>query len=355
MDTIIYNIIPAKVELSCEALAIRAGLLMGNRAFSTGSSYCFIYYEEMLLDKNNCLELKLRILERDPEFLQPGQKPGDMLRTMRTLWKSRRNTECLMHYKRMERAVDTLFKIHATESVQPLMKFGMVQLATLQDGGDLIVNYADAPKGEDYKDGFRISNMMQLKDIDEQMTGPCAFILFDKLATLPEQDEARLTHMFRIPNLNALHNEQLIAVRERLRPVMTRLQQLLQPISYTSDGTPHFGGNWQKDRMAEVGKAIQQAIDVNEDLNWVLSLQPDVAIDVLVGEMDTHRFWQHMRDNALIPDDSWEVLQALPKDGAFPHTIPVISLHSNHGTGPIERNLSEENRIQHRRKTLSLD
>ncbi|MCF8257674.1 MAG: hypothetical protein K9J06_08980 [Flavobacteriales bacterium] len=355
MDIIVYNLITARLELSTEAAAIRAGLLMGNHTFSTGSSYSFIFFEEMLLDRNNTIVLKLGILEGEPDFFEPGQKPGDMLRMMRMLWKNRRKKDCLKHYKHMEHLIDTLFKERVTEIVKPMKKFGMVQLASLQDGGDLIVNYADAPKGEGYKDGFRISNMMQLKDIDRQMAGPIAFILFDRSATLPEQDEAGLTHVFRIPNLNALSNDHFLAVRECLRPVMARLQELLQLTPHTGDRPPHLGGNWQHDRMGEVGKAIQEAIDANEDLNWVLSFRPDIAIDVLVGEMETHRFWQHIRDNGLIPDDSWEVLQALPKDGPYPQTIPVIVMRSNQGTGHRERNLSEENRMQHRRKTISLD
>jgi hypothetical protein len=355
MDTIVYNLIPAGLNISVESLSIRLGLVLSQHVFSTGSSHCFIYYEEMMLDKTNCLELKLRILEREPDFLEPGQKPGDVLRAMRLLWKSRRKTECLKQYKKMERSVDNLFKIHITESVQPMLKFGMVQLATLQDGGDLIVNYADAPNGEEYKDGFRISSVMQLKDIDEELTGPIAFVLYDKLTTLPSQDNAGLTHMFRIPNLNCLSNEQLLAVRESMRSAMARFQELLQPTLQEGPASHYLGGHWQKEKMAEVGMAIQRAIDANDELNWVLTLQSNIAIDVLVGEMDTHRFWQHMRDHGLIPDDSWEVLQALPKDGSYPTTIPIIVLRYNLGADFNERTFSEESSLQHKRKTLSLD
>jgi hypothetical protein len=106
--------------------------------------------------------------------------------------------------------------------------------------------------------------------------------------------------------------------------------------------------------LTSCGKAIQQLIDGNPDLNWALSIQPSIRVHVLAGEMDIQRFWQLQRTNNQMPDDTWEVLQTLPPEEPYPRTVPVFVIKFS-GLLPADEMIDQDVALTPKRKTISLD
>jgi hypothetical protein len=146
--------------------------------------------------------------------------------------------------------------------------------------------------------------------------------------------------------------DQLLGARKALHLQVEKLQKLLIPEEATIG--QYGGGRWNHALLAETGEGIQHAIDTNPDLKWATSIQPQFKSKVLVGEMDTHRFWQLLRDCDQVPDDSWEALQKLPSETPYPRTIPIIVVRPNVGIADDDSD-KESDSLQHKRKTISLD
>ncbi|MCF8257675.1 MAG: hypothetical protein K9J06_08985 [Flavobacteriales bacterium] len=352
METLVYFMARTFKDHVHNANAIRTGLLMSPMTFAVGNAYINILYKPVTETLYKTLAEKLKLLENHPDFNQLSTT--NMLKNMQHLWKNRRNPNALKQYKIHEHFINQTFNKYIAALQEGIDSFSMTQLAAL-NGDDVLTVFAthDNP-GEKYESDFRLSDLLKLKRSSNSLHGPYVFSLTGKLDQLPPEDEAGLVHLFTLPNINPLTAGQLLSVRKSLDPSMERLRQQLVRDCPSEEPPRYGGGRWNKTTLPSIGSAIQEVINASPDLQWAAVLNPNVKTNVLVGEMDTHRFWQLQRDCDQVPDDSWEVLQALPADEPYPRTIPIVVIRVI-GQLAEEAITDQDAILQHRRKTISLD
>jgi len=351
METIVYILEKSNIMPGANAHALRTGLLMSTSTYSVGDAYMYILYDDMSKEANKSIERKIHLLSSHPEFEQFNATASELIATMRMLWSDRRNTASLLHYKRMESAINRLTSEYMRMAKEGMRDLSLIQLAPLRDQDMFIILGLASEHGEKYGQGYGISKVLSLFRDADSSDGPFAFVLIDRLAQLPPEDEAGLVEVFTLPNINLLTLDQLLGARKALGHSMEKLQQLLVPDHSSNDYT---GGHWNRAPLAETGEAIQHAIDTNPDLNWAATHAPKFRSTVLVGEMDIHRFWQLQRDCNQMPEDSWEVLQNLPAETPYPRTVPIIVIRPNIGFSDPNEDEADES-LQHKRKTIPLD
>jgi hypothetical protein len=353
MDIIVYNHRGPQLEISFEAMCIRVGIIIGQRVHSVGIAGNHIYYKRNLDTLNTTFESKVDTMRLEPGYMDNKAQTDKLLYMLRVLWKDRRKPQSLLKFKKLEHKLNVAYDAFVKETVLKRWRLGMMSLASFEEDV-LVVTNASLAMGEDYNDGFNISNLLQLHTFKEKpMKGPFVFMLYDRLAELPEETMQEMTFLFNVPNLNGLSKEQLLAVRTAMRPQMEQLGQLLKH----TEGADHCGGHWDKAGFAEVGRELQRALDANAEMQWLGSFNMDnVTCKVYAGEMETRSFWKHMRDKGLVPDDTWAVLEAMTMDAACPSSIPVLVARLPPGNeGSALDDMAQTTEALPRRKIISLD
>ncbi|MCF8257676.1 MAG: hypothetical protein K9J06_08990 [Flavobacteriales bacterium] len=353
METIVYISTPSEILPPINAYAIRTGLILSTSTYAVGCAYMGILYDVLTKEVNRNLVRKIEFLKNHGAFENQALDSDQLIKEVKRLSNLKRDKNALKQYLMHEHHITAIYDAYNSALTEGMRNFSLLQLACLKDSDELIVlGFDDPNKGEEHVRNFRISKMLTLKLDPEGSPGPYAFILIDKLAKLPPEDEAGLVHVFNLPNINILTIDQLMVTRKALGPAMGRLHRLLIPDAATIG--QYGGGRWDRALLAETGKAIQHAIDGNSDLNWAISINPQFRSSILVGEMDAHRFWQLQRDCDQVPDDSWEALQNLSSETPYPRTIPIIVVRPNLVLSD-EKPVNDLDSLQYRRKTISLD
>jgi hypothetical protein len=352
MNSIVYISTPSNIDPPHNAHAIRTGLLLSTSTYAVGCAYIGILYDVLTKEANRNLVKKIEFLKNHGAFEGQPLDSDQLIKEVKRLANQKRDRNALLHYKMHEHHINLLYDSYTKILTDSMRSYSLLQLAGLRNSEELIVLGFDEPKGEEYELDFRISKLLTLKLDADGSPGPYTFILIDKLAQLPPQDEAGLKHVCTLPNINSLTLDQLLGARKALHLQVEKLQKLLIPEEATIG--QYGGGRWNHALLAETGEGIQHAIDTNPDLKWATSIQPQFKSKVLVGEMDTHRFWQLLRDCDQVPDDSWEALQKLPSETPYPRTIPIIVVRPNVGIADDDSD-KESDSLQHKRKTISLD
>ncbi len=351
MESIVYILQKSNITPGANAHALRAGLLMSTITYSVGDAYMYILYDDMSKEANKSIERKILLLASHPEFEQFNASASELIANMRMLWSQRRNTAALMQYKRLESIINKITSNYMSIAKEGMRDLSLIQLAPLRDHDMFTIFGLASEDGEKYGEEYSISKILSLYKDEGYTEGPFAFILIDRLAQLSPKDEASLIQVFTLPNINLLTLDQLLGARKALSYSMEKLQKLLL-LDHTSSN--YTEAHWHRAPLAETGEAIQHAIDTNPDLSWAAAHAPKFRSTVLVGEMDTHRFWQLQRDCNQMPDDSWALLQNLPSETPYPRTVPVIVIRPNIGFSDPNDEQAEES-LEHKRKTISLD
>ncbi len=354
METIVYITSRSGIDHTYNAIAIRTGVIISPATYAVGNAYIGILYKMLSERHYKTVAQKIQFLETTPNFKELKTTPAEMIKDMRDLWNQRRNTHALKQYKRHEHMINEMFNTTMTALQNAMRNTRLMELAPLRGGKELYVMGLDDPNGEQYERDFRISKLLSLKLDGDDTVGPYVFTLVDKLAKLSPEEEDALTPLITLPNINLLSLDQLLSVRKSLDHAAKQLQQLLVPDISSSEKPQYAGGHWNKAMLTTCGKAIQQLIDGNPDLNWALSIQPSIRVHVLAGEMDIQRFWQLQRTNNQMPDDTWEVLQALPPEEPYPRTVPVFVIKFS-GLLPADEMIDQDVALTPKRKTISLD
>jgi hypothetical protein len=352
METIAYITSASGIHPAYNALALRTGLLISTATFAVGNAYMCILHDRLTAELNRNLTEKVRFIANYDTLQQSGLDPETVIRELKQLWNNRRNTVMMKEYKKRESLINKMYDAALQAVRLQVRNFSLMQLEGLKDSDELRVFGLDEVQGEGYERDFRISKILSLKVEPDGSPGPFAFIMIDKLAKLPAEDEAALTPLFTLPNINILTLDQLMGARKALSHWTEQLQQLLVPDT-SADGTYDIA-HWDRPKLAQAGKAIQEAIGTNPDLNWATALRPHFTCQVLAGEMDTKRFWQLQRDCNQVPDDSWEVLNALTAETPYPRTMPIIVVRPS--LDIADENPEEDaDSLKSKRKTISLD
>jgi hypothetical protein len=350
MEFIVYNYRGPKLGLSGEALSIRIGIILGQRVHSIGIAGNHIYLKQNLETLNTTFEQKLKTMMKFPDVIPGAEKLNSMLDTMRLQWKDRKNRKNLVGFKQNEHKLNVAYESFVIATTILRKVHGLIQLSAF--GEDiLVVTNASSEVGERYADKFNISNLLQLHAFKQKsLHGPFVFVLYDQLAELPEEVMQNMTHLITLPNLNYLSPEQMLAVRTDLRPHTERFAALLKP----TEGEGHCGAHWDKAGLAHIGHELQDAMAANEEIQWMSNFNMEHSTSkVFAGEMETRSLWKHLRDNGMLPDDTWAVLEALPADAAYPISIPVLIVQLPNG---LENDhLAEETEALPKRKTISLE
>ena len=177
---------------------------------------------------------------------------------------------------------------------------------------------------------------------------------FGKSFTDILMDKVEMTHLCTVPNLNSLVPNQLLSARARLAPLRQELDRLI-PLMKPAEGEKRFyTGTWQLNELKSFSIRLQEAIDTTPELEWSATVQPDAMTNILVGSMETTALWQLMRENNQIPDDTWPLLERRMRDGDHCKQIPLLSLVLDM-EGQENHHFTEEESLQHRRKTIDLD
>ena len=353
MNLLAYNPNDPNSDLSWESFTIRTGLLLSELSFAIGGSPFYIMYQQSMMQMNVQNKVKLMIQSADlaDHRLALMQMEAD-LKTLRN--RKNKNQRDLVFLKQTEKAVEQWFEGYVEERTSQLRRFGLPQLSALEADrqNGLRLWYYNKDHGETHEPA-PISEVLgyEYKEGGVMATDVMAF---GKSFTEILMGKVEMSHLCTLPNLNSLQPNQLLSARARLAPWRQELDRLI-PLMKPAEGEKRFyTGTWQLDELKTFSVRLQEAINNTPELEWSAKVQPDAMTHILVGSMETTALWQLMRDNDHIPDDTWPLLERRMRDGDHCKQIPLLSL-SLAEEGQENHHFTEEESLQHRRKTIDLD
>lgn len=353
MNLIVYNRAVAKADLSLSAFALRTGLLLAEHTFAVGELPNFILYEQQMLNMKESFRIKAMLqgisLKPDADAIK---KAVAELKTLRnTKNKSQRE---LVFMKQTEKFIAQAFEFYLQNQVTTLSKFGLCQLSELQENerGRLHFCHVNKDKGETVPN-FELSHLLACRFSEDSYKTSDVLALTGPI-TSAIHEQVEMTHLCDLPNLNSLQINQLLSVREQLAIIRKELSSLIPMMQPSENQKRYCTGTWNMDGVKELAVRLQQELTNMPELQWITNLQKEISCIVNVGCIDTPTLWQLLRDNEMLPDDTWKALNMRIKSKDYPAQTPITTVTPPANVS-LSRYFNEEESLLHKRKTINLD
>lgn len=336
-----------------ESFALRVGLCLSDNVCCVGHSTNIILYDyssENLTPANKARLLLSKL--QQPEDLELVRKAQAIMQSIRR--KKHRSKEDILILKRGEKITVDLFDHYRKELLTELQKTGLPQLYPfhIEENKCLYLWVVNNEQGEPPERG-QLSGVLSFGLLEDEEDQPSVVIFYERLG-LDVSKRYDCTPLVSLPNLNILEYEKLNNLRQRLEPYRNELAATL-PLMGTEDGEAEYAtGIWDLERVKELAPRLQKELDSTPEIQWAAQLNEEVRADLLVGNMETTELWQLLHDHGIVPNDTWDVLQKLKQSGSYCPTIPFITIRSDWATRSTI-NLSEDDSLAHKRKTIDLD
>ena len=352
MHSIVLNFSGSGLSQKTEALALKAGYLLGNTIITAGSARRDMFAKEFLSDLAPLSEIKLLInlYKKQPEIhkefvhMQVLMKQGEKIK--------HKKTDLLVASKTAEKMVHQCW-ISALDDYEKMMdSFGFKQLKELTEEGTFgFIEFNEDPEdGSDSK--IRVSELLQRlllsedeepKDEDNE---PEIFFLGNEFLSADYEkpeiynafhqqasafDSTYLQHCFTLPDINRLSTGELQSVRRQLQFAGSSFRQ------HTDDWIDmcYFGDDVSKRVSFFTKQVLASAIDLQQiiDSNDILKLcsrhqNNDVKTEVWMGEMPVWQLWEFYKHYEAINNITWNKLQKVKNDKVFKdQRWPVMMLN----------------------------
>ncbi|MBI1286035.1 MAG: hypothetical protein GC178_00490 [Flavobacteriales bacterium] len=353
MNGYTFNSNPPAFSPAWEAFALRAGLCLLDNVCCVGYSTNIIMFEHASeqLTPANKMRLLLKQLQQ-PEDIKTLQGAMAIMQSIRK--KKHRNKHDILTLKRGEKITQDIFEHYREHIVTDLRTSALPQLWPfyLKDNKCLYLWNVDTERGEPTGRG-KFSGLLSFEQ-DEEEEDPPSIVLFYEQLGLDVLDRFECTPLVTLPNMNLYEYEKLNNLRQRLEPLRKELETTL-PLMEQQDGEKRYTtGQWNIESIKELAPRLQKTMDELPEIQWAADLQQSIRAELLVGNMEITELWQLLFDHGIIPKDTWAVLQKKKQSGILCPTIPFITVRSDWSTAATD-NLTEEDSLSHKRKTLDLD
>lgn len=353
MNAYTFNSNAPAFSPSWESFALRAGLCLLDNVCCVGHSASIILFEHSSehLTPANKIKLLLRQLQQ-PEDIQVVESAQAIMQSIRR--KKHRNKQDILTLKRGEKITTDIFEHYRQDILADLKKTGLPQLYPffLEENKCLYVWAVNDQQGEPPGRGM-LSQMLLFNQLEDEEDQPTVIIFYESLG-LDVSKRYDCTPLVTLPNINLFEYEKLNNLRQRLEAHRNELAATL-PLMRTEDGKAEYAtGTWDLESVKELAPRLQQAVDSTPEMQWASELQEGVRAELLVGNMETSELWQLLYDHGIVPNDTWDVLQKVKQSGNYCPTIPFITIRSEWATASTI-NLSEDDSLAHKRRTIDLD
>lgn len=353
MIGIVFNQQKQPLDFGWESYALRTGLSLFEETYCLGPSVYSILYEH--ISNNTNTDRKLRVLLQVTKEEAEIKRLQEIATNFKFLRKRKhRQKPEIVFLKKIEKCVNDIYAIYLQEELAILGKYGLPQLAPFyfEEEKKLGLWYIDGAAGEKDKEG-RLSRVLTFEVEERDVAEPDVFVFYDRLASEVQKLHAP-TLLGTLPNLNMLEVDKLKNVRSYLKPFREELETLISLVEPDEHGTQYFSGIWNTEGVKAFAPRLQAALDAAHELDWANRMHSDFRSELHVGNMNTLELWQLLRDNGFVPDDTWKILEQRRKSGMHCRTTAIMTITSNWSSEALA-NLSEEETLTHKRKTIDLD
>ena len=355
MTGIVFNKQNKHLALGWESYALRSSLCLFEQTICLGPSGYRIIYEAATSTAN--LNSKLHKLLITVQTEEERQQLEEVKSTLKHLRKRKHpQKQEIVFLKQTEKYINDCYALFIEAELKELAKFGLPQLAPFyfREEKSLDLWFVNDKEGETEKGGL-LSLVLSFEVDFEFDKDPKSdvFVFYEHLAHEVIENH-QLTPLAILPNLNNLDADKLQNVREQLTPLRKELETLL-PLAKANEGEmQYYSGRWNLEGVKDLAPRLQEAINASPQLEWLNKIHTELRSELHVGNMDTLELWKLLRDHGFIPDDTWEVLEQKRKSGIHCPTTAIMTITSNWGSEELT-NLSEEEALSHKRKTLDIN
>lgn len=353
MTGLVFNSHAPAFSVNWESFALRSGLCLLNNTCCVGySAHTIMYkYASENLSLSRQMKLLLRHMQQ-PEDVAVMERAIQINRAIRS--KKHLGKQDIIELKRTEKIIGDIWKTYREEVLKGLENTGLPQLAPFYFAEDksLYLWAVDKEQGET-EDNGKMSNLLAFETDQPVSISPDVVIFYETLGH-EVQEKFPCTHLATMPNLLIMDHPKLDNLRQRLEPQRKELESLLPLIPKDEEGHQYFTGTWNLEGIKEFSPRLQKVLDAAPEVQWAAEMQKDVRVDLYVGNMGATDLYGLLHDRGIIPDDTWQVLQQRVESGKLCPTIAFIAARSEWAAAEMA-NLSEEETMSHRRKTIDLD
>lgn len=336
-----------------ESMAIRAGLMLCERTFDVGGTPYCIFYRKMMAGTS--VQKRFELLLSNTETEEDKQALLEMREVLKTLGSRKRRTKPeIIFLKQTEKLLNRFFDELVDKKINALKKFGLPDLTPIaEDNGKALTIWLCAKEQGERVAEHRLSDLLSFKLAENSAPGSDLFVIFGP-PTIGLEEQLQLTQLAVIPNINLLNTQDLIGLRKRLKPVRDRLDTFLPRPEYDPGQTDYCVGTWDMEGLMAFVPTLQHELDQQPELQWAKKVNPSSDTRLMIGMMDAAQLWRMLRQLDLLPNDTWEVLDAAIRSGIRCPQVPIMAVVAP----PSElllANLTEEESLGHRRKTIAID
>jgi hypothetical protein len=357
MNTLVYNRDATQVDPSWDAVALRVGMLLSEFSYSIGAVPYFILYEKFMLEKAD-IPFKIKIILESEIWDETDSKMqfDQMLRVYKIFKKRAKNLKKndLIYMRKFESLVDITFKDVVAETVKKLIQQGLHQLKPISEmeNGPLILWHLDKNECET-GDKYGLSQLLKYELDDQSILAPDLFVL----CNTPAKELGQLTELtpvLKLPNINAFQNEQLLSLRSKMKDMRNELASFIPLAEADHLGNRYLTGIWDVDGLKKAVPQMQQRLDAMEEIKWAREYTPSGLLQVSVGSIETGLLWNFLHKKEMIPPKTCTVIEKTLESGIHVPHIPIMTIWLDHDP-QLAKMLSEEEVLQHRRKTINID
>lgn len=353
MTGIVFNKQNKPLDWGWESYALRTGLCLFNETICLGPSIYSIIYEDVA--KGLSMDHKLQLLLDRAHNEVEKRQFEEVKRTIKALRKRKHpQKQEIVFLKQTEKYVNDIYAFQLQDELDSLARHGLPQLAPFHfsEEKSLDLWWVNGDEGEKEEDGL-LSHVISFEVEDNEAPEPDVFIFYEHLAH-EVREKHQLTPLAQLSNLNLLETDKLQNVREQLKSLRQELTTLL-PLTKADEGEKqYYSGIWDIEGVKAYAPRLQETLDASNELEWASRIHTDLQSELYVGNMDTLELWKLLRDKGFIPDDTWEVLEQKRKDGIHCPTTAIMTITASWDSETL-LNLSEEETLTHKRKTLDIN
>ena len=386
MRLIEYNSNESLTPKNIESILLRFGILLAEEVRIAGDGYAFVNPQEVFAVKKIEDKIIFTLTMGGGNELSPEEQTIEIEKQLNFVKTMKRMKHPLpaqiVIQKKYERGMEVAYQNTLNFLTQGAKVSGLQILNEFCNEDDLLIPYFThmmEENAEDEKGGqYKMTNLLQFKfDLGEwqeekaipPLIGVSGQIFGEgfrknrKWVTSDDKDAKALNIMYTeplclMPNLNILLASELKSIRVQLLPITEKWNQLLnQWIEKAIHNQPDSVDFFVKEIMP-VNAQLKELIENNEYIKNTYKLQPQLQIELMIGEVPIYELWEFYEHMNLLKPESFEILKALKAEGKFNYRIPFISFQHVSNDGD-ETNFSvpteQENIIKPTKKSLNID
>ena len=377
MKPIVFNFNDSFQSRTSEAIALKAGYLLGDEVYSAGSTFIDVFYTEHL--QRMSLDQKLSFLKariQDDEKLEAIEQSIEMSKMAKKI--KHKTPEQIAFGKKFEKLIDRCLEQEMREMEIDMSASGFTVIRDLMEE-EIIKHYLINVSAESVIPGFAItaSHLLQrllpnIKEDEEpeifflgteffrdEYSEPCVYMEADETAF--DKQNISLCKCFTLPDITSLTAAELKNLRQQLQQSGTLFREKINEwidMCYFGEAIPDRIGFFTNE-LLPAASVLQKCIDKNETCKLHGTSDDDTEkIEVWIGEMPVHELWNYYRDYDVIKDCTWSKMEKLKETGGYDNQrwpVLVLNVPESILSVPAEEDEIQVEEIKASKKYLLVD